>query len=177
MEPSIGVACGSDLAIGFGPMRKLVASLGLIGVALALAASPAPGAYRTSPEEGLKYTTLHMKLDQGGRASTYALRGCWRIGPGGVGTYGLYSGGVVCRFSGPVYQGGPNGEDACRIADYAAKQKKPKKSKKAKKKFVTKFVTDNVTDYAVWPGGEWCRFEPGAEDPSPPLFSIGPRLF
>ncbi len=167
-------------------MGRVLKSMGLIAVALALAASPAlAGKYRTSPEEGRKYATKHMKFYLGAESQTYTLRGCWRIGPDGVGftTYGgLYPGGVVCRFSGPIIKTAFD-EDACRIFDFAAKQQqqpqKKKQKKKKKKRLVV--VTDNVTKYTTdrpyWIGAAWCGLEPGAEGPPPPPGVIGPPLF
>jgi hypothetical protein len=147
-------------------MRKLLVPLGVIAVALAVASPALAGKYRTSPEEGLKFTTKHGKRFLGSQWPGYSLRGCWRVGPDGAGEHALYPGGVVCRFSGPVQKTAFD-EDACRVFDFVAKQGKKKR-----------FVTDNVTiGPGYWIGGEWCRFEPGAEEPSPPPGAIGPPLF
>ena len=152
-------------------MGRVLKSLGLIAVALALAASPALGAYKTSPEEGRKYAKLAKKAFLKSESDEYKLRDCWRIGPGGVGgTYKFLPGGVVCRFSGPVLKTG-FGEDACKFLDFAAKQGRKRNA----------FVTDHVTKFTslrpYWIGREWCDFVPGAEEPPAPFGSKGPPLF
>jgi hypothetical protein len=150
-------------------MRRGAVLSGLITVALAVVASTALGAYKTSPEEGRKYAKKAKKVS--GLGPAYRLRGCWRIGPGGVGgTYKYLPGGVVCRFSGPIITSG-SGEEACRIYDFAAKQGKKRNA------FVTDHVTKFTTDRPYWIGREWCDFVPGAEEPSAPIGSTGPPLF
>jgi hypothetical protein len=72
-------------------MRKLLVPLGVIVVALAVAA-PASGAYRTSPKEGKSVVLKYYGIK-------WPLRNCWRIGPGGAGSYGYLPGGIVCRQS------------------------------------------------------------------------------
>ena len=150
-------------------MRRGAVLSGLITVALALAASTALGAYKTSPEEGRKYAKKHKKAFLKSESDEYKLRGCWRLGSGGAGGEGFYPGGVVCRFSGPVLKTA-FGEDACRFFDFAAKQGRKRAA----------FVTDTVTKYTssrpYWIGLEWCSFQPG-EEPPPPIGSKGPPLF
>ena len=61
-------------ATSTGPMGRVLKSLGLVAVALALAASPALAAkYRTSPEEGRKYATkAHEVLPRGREPNVHA---------------------------------------------------------------------------------------------------------
>ena len=62
-------------------MGRVLKSLGLVAVALALAASPAlAGKYRTSPKEG---KSIAQKYSNFGK---WPFRSCWRIGGGGAGS-------------------------------------------------------------------------------------------
>ena len=156
-------------------MRKLALSIGLIGVALALVAAPALGAYKTSPNEG-RAVSKSVIRDYPGPSSRWPFRGCWRIGPGGAGWWvplgqapGVLRGGVVCRFSTlPITS--PYGT-ACLLREFAVKQAKPVNGRKSfRLEEVSRGNSDRVD-------GPWCSREPGAEEPPPPIGAIGPNLF
>jgi hypothetical protein len=155
----------------FRSMRRGGVIFGLIALALALAASSALGAYKTSPNEGSKYAKLHRNAEAG-PPSRWQFRNCWRIGPNGVkypgGSFGSLvpakdlRGGVACRFSSTFL---PSTSEVCLQLDVAVKQKRGH------------FVTLTFSGSSQRWTGTWCGGEPGAEVPPPPNYTIGPDLF
>lgn len=147
-------------------------------MALAVA-SPASGAYRTSPKEG---KSIAQKYDQFGK---WPFRTCWRIGPGGAGWWtvetgalkapGILPGGIVCRFSSPADYI-PDYGWVCIVYETAVKQDKKHKAtrKVAKKTFQLEAVSRGLSQRVI---GDWCNRIPGAVEPPLPPGAIGPPLF
>jgi hypothetical protein len=158
-------------------MGRVPKSLGLVAVALALAASPALGAYKTSPQEGR--AASQSVINDYPDPSAWPFRNCWRIGPKGAGWWsppgGVGRGGIVCRFSTEAL-GRPETGYACLLREIAVKEipKKKKKIKGTKKIFALWEVSRGNSTRV---DGDWCLRVPGAEEPPPPNGAIGPALF
>jgi hypothetical protein len=124
-------------------------------VVFALVAAVAAEAYKTTAEEGRKFSRKYAKQFYG---DNWKQRECWRVGPNGVGRAGweIARRGVVCRFSFPTKRNA-----YCRVLAVAVKDKRPEGR-------LTAEEVEQLSPQEVSRDAAWCDGEPGGEAPPKP---------
>ena len=123
-----------------------------------LVTAAAAEAYKTTAEEGRKFSRLYMdQLEEEEYKEQYKQRECWRIGRRGVGREGFEVArrGVVCRFSSPTRRGA-----FCNTVAIAVKDNRPEG------RLVVQKVAQ-LSSQTLARSREWCDKEPGAPAPIP----------